>query len=148
MQKSQRCLLGGILIMNVEKRPLSSLENRALRMNLNSFLSVAASIHRTVGASAPTGGDPLLLFTEQACNDANDNGKQYGTDQYRCQILIDPGHHPDPSCSLLSVSTRCFVSFVDSRYGRKSIYSIKTRTATAATSPMICRLPVSAEPNW
>lgn len=115
-------------------------------MNLNSFLAMAASVHRTVGASA--GGEPLLLFTEQACNDANDNGKQYGTDQYGCQILIDPGQHPDPSYSLLSVSTRCFLSFVDSRYGRKSIYSIKTRTATAATSPMICRLPVSAEPNW
>lgn len=33
-------------------------------------------------------------------------------------------------------------------YGRKSIYSSSTRTATAQIKPTGCKAPVNAEPNW
>ena len=65
--------------------------------------------------------------------------------------IFSPSHASIPIPPVLSEyyfdTFTVLVNLVDSLYGLKIIYSMNARTTIAAIRPMICRLPVKAEPN-
>lgn len=116
------------------------------------LLLMTRSVHRAVRTPASAGGPAFFLITDKPREYRCNHQKQNGTNNNCCHIFRNPSEHFYSSClsDLLYylVSLTDFVSFVDSLYGLKSIYSINARITTANIKPITCTFPVKSSPNW
>lgn len=110
------------------------------------LLLMTRSVQRAVRTPASAGGPAFFLITDKPREYRCNNQKQNGTNNNCCNIFRNPSEHFYSSC--LSGLLYYFVSFVDSLYGLKSIYSINTRITTVNIKPITCTFPVKSSPNW